>query len=258
MHVDEFGPTDAVPIVFLHGSMVAGWMWMGQVEDLPEYRCLIPDFPGFNRSADEEWISFEDTADRLAEMIRHRCVDGTAYIVGLSLGGIIGLYVAVRHPETVRSLIISGVPPGTVPPLLRALSRMMLWLYQRTWGARLVARIFGIPADESMDAFLETARRTDPRALRAVMDEVHSTPLPQGLDEVTTRVLAVVGEKDTAPARRAVSYLDKVIPGAEGNTVPEVGHQWNAENQDLFSDMVRAWIESGSVDERLLPVGGKR
>jgi pimeloyl-ACP methyl ester carboxylesterase len=213
MHVDEFGPKDAVPIVFLHGSMVAGWMWMGQVEDLPEYRCLIPDFPGFNQSADEEWISFGDTADCVADMIKRRCIDGTANIVGLSLGGIIGLYVAVRHPETVRSLIISGVPHGTVPPLLRAFSRAMLWLYQRTWGARFIARIFGIPQDESMDAFL-----------------------------------------DTASARRAVSYLDEVIPGAAGNTVPEVGHQWNAEKHDLFSDMVRAWIESGSVDERLLPV----
>jgi pimeloyl-ACP methyl ester carboxylesterase len=258
MHVDEFGPTEGVPIVFLHGSMVAGWMWMGQVGDLPDYRCLIPDFPGFHRSAEEEWISFADTADRVAEMIKHRCVDETAHIVGLSLGGIIGLNLTVRHPGTVRSLIISGVPYGTVPPLLKALSRAMLWLYNRAWGARFVAHIFGIPADESMDTFLDTARRTDPSALRAVMDEVNRAPLPQGLNEVTTRVLAVAGEKDTAPARRAVSYLHEVIPGATGCTVPEAGHQWNAEKQELFSEMVRSWIESGSVDSRLLPVSGTR
>ncbi len=258
MHIDEFGPRDAIPIVFLHGSMVAGWMWMGQVEDLPEYRCIIPDFPGFNRSADEKWISFADTADRVAEMIRHRCVDRSAYIVGLSLGGIVGLNVAVRHPETVRSLIISGVPYGTVPPLLRVLSRAMIWMYQRVWGAQLIARLFGIPQDESMDAFLDTARRTDPRALHAVIDEVNREPLPKGLDEVTTPVLAVVGEKDSAIARHAVLYLDEISPDVAGYIVPEVGHQWNAEEQQLFSDMVRSWIESGSVADRLLPVGRTR
>ena len=65
---------------------------------MSEYRCLIPDLPGFDRSAGEEWISFGDTADRIAEMIKHHCADGKAHIVGLSLGGIIGLNVAVRHP----------------------------------------------------------------------------------------------------------------------------------------------------------------
>ena len=46
MYVDEHGPDDGVPIVFLHGSVVAGWMWMGQVQDLSEFRCLLPDLPG--------------------------------------------------------------------------------------------------------------------------------------------------------------------------------------------------------------------
>ena len=109
-----------------------------------------------------------------------------------------------------------------------------------------------------MDAFLDTARRTDPRALHAVIDEVNHEPLPLGLDEVTTPVLAVVGEKDSAIARRAVLYLDEISPGTAGYTVPEVGHQWNAEKQQLFSDMVRLWIKSESVDDRLVPVGGTR
>ena len=255
MHVDEFGPEDGAPIVFLHGSMVAGWMWMGQIEDLREYRCLLPDFPGFGRSGDETWISFADTADRVADMIQQRCVDGRAHVVGLSLGGIIGLHVAVRHPESVRSLIISGVPQGTLPRLLKALSRAMLWLYRRDWGIRLVARILGIPQDESMEAFLDTAMRTDPRALRAVVAEANRAPMPGGLDKVAARVLAVVGERDTAPARRAVRYLHEVIPGAVGCVVPKVGHQWNAEKPKLFSDMVRAWIDLGAVDDRLLRVG---
>ena len=129
MYVDEYGPISGVPIIFLHGSMVAGWMWMGQVEDLPAYRCLIPDFPGFHRSAGEGWISFSDTADRVAKMIKHRCIDGKAHLVGLSLGGIIALNVAVRHPDTVYSMLVSGVPYGVLSPWIKTLSKAMLWLY---------------------------------------------------------------------------------------------------------------------------------
>lgn len=253
MYVDEYGPEAGVPIVFLHGSMVAGWMWMGQVEDLPEYRCLLPDLPGIGRSGRETWTSFAETADRVAEMILDRCPDGSAHLVGLSLGGIIGLHVAARHPERVRSVIVSGVPYGTVPLPLRLISRVMLWLYGRAWGARLVARVFGIPDEESFEAFVQTADQTDLAALRTITAEVYHSPLPADLGGISMPVLAVVGEKDTAPAKRAVLHIQDSILGAATRIVPGVGHQWNAEDQALFSAMVRSWVDSRTVDERLVP-----
>jgi pimeloyl-ACP methyl ester carboxylesterase len=245
---------DGVPIVFLHGSMVAGWMWKGQVADLPDYRCLLPDLPGIGSSAEESWTSFADTSDGIAELIETRCTGRSAHLVGLSLGGITGLHVVARHPELVRSLIVSGVPYGRLPSALRLLSTVMIGLYRRPWGARLVARLFGIPDDESMDAFMQTARQTDPASLQALTREVSRTPLPQGLEAVTVPTLAVVGEKDTAPARQAVPYLRGVMPNAVGCIVPEVGHQWNAENQELFSDMIRQWITLQAVNDQLIEV----
>lgn len=124
--VQEHGPEDGAPIVFLHGSMVAGWMWLGQVEGLPGHRCLLPDFPGVGGSFDEEWVSFADTADRLAGSIRDGCAGGSAHLVGLSLGGIVALHVALRHPDVARSILVSGVPSGSIPFALRALSSLML------------------------------------------------------------------------------------------------------------------------------------
>lgn len=254
MHVSEFGPPDATPVVFLHGSMVAGWMWFAQAEDLSEFRCLIPDLPGFDQSSDEEWVNFGTAADRVAEIIVERCPDRSAHVIGLSLGGIVGLHLAIRHPDAVRSLLVSGVPYGGVPLPLRALSRSFLWLYQRPWGASLVAATFGIPKDESHDAFLATARRTDPRALQAVMQEVNSGALPEDLGQLATPVLAVVGENDSALAKRAVPYLVENATTALGAIVPRVGHQWNAEDRELFSAMVRAWVTSQTVEQRLLRV----
>lgn len=117
MEIDGYGPVDGTPVVFLHGSMVAGWMWLGQVERLPEYRCLLPDFPGIGRSANETWVSFADTADRVAAVVSERRGGGSAHVVGLSLGGIIGLNLAAQHPESVRSLLVSGVPIESLPAL---------------------------------------------------------------------------------------------------------------------------------------------
>lgn len=254
MHVEIFGPDDGTPVVFLHGSMVAGWMWMGQVDDLPEYRCLLPDLPGIGNSAITPWLSFSDTSDKIANMISTKCPGRKAHIVGLSLGGITALHVAAKHPEVVESLIVSGLPYGKINLPLRLLSSVMLKLYNRPWGARAIASLFGIPDDDSMDAFMNTALQTDPISLRNLTKEIFKTPVPQNLDQVTVPTLAVVGEKDTAPAKRAVRYLQSVMPNAAGYSVPQVGHQWSAANRELFSEMIRLWVDSKSVPEQFLRI----
>lgn len=254
MYFEVFGPDDGTPVVFLHGSMVAGWMWMGQVDDLPEYRCLLPDLPGIGNSATTPWVSFSDASDKIANIISTKCPSGRAHIVGLSLGGITALHVAVKHPEVVESLIVSGVPYGKINLLLRILSSVMLKLYGRPWGARAIASLFGLPHDESMVAFMKTALQTDPISLRNLTKEVLQTPVPKNLDQVTAPTLAVVGEKDTIPAKRAVRYLQDVMPNAAGYSVPRVGHQWNAENRELFSEMIRLWVNSKSIPKQFLRV----
>jgi pimeloyl-ACP methyl ester carboxylesterase len=170
----------------------------------------------------------------------------------LSLGGIVGLYLAQRQPEVVESLLVSGVPFGRVSPALRALNRVLLAIYPRRWGAGLVARVFGIPDDESRQAFLETAKTTSPAALRDISDLNNNKPIPDHIGDIKAPTLAVVGEKDTKIARSAVPYLAEQIPDAIGATVPGVGHQWNAEEPDLFTEMVKAWVDDGEVHPSLI------
>ena len=173
--------------------MVAGWMWMGQVDDLPEYRCFLPDLSGIGNSANTPWISFSDTSDKIANMILTECPGGRAHIVGLSLGGITALHVAANYREVVESLIVSGIPYGKINLSLRILSGVMLKLYSRPWGVRAIASLFGIPHDESMLTFMRTALQTDPVSLRNLTKEVFQKPVPKNLDQVTVPTLAIVG-----------------------------------------------------------------
>lgn len=111
-----------------------------------------------------------------------------------------------------------------------------------------------IPPDESTEAFVETARRTRPATLQRIMAEVGRAPLPAGLDQVQAPTLAVAGTRDTRPARRALSHLQSTMPRAVGYLVPGVGHQWNAEQPQLFTDVVRQCVTDLAVDPRLVAV----
>lgn len=254
MYVEERGPATGEPIVFLHGSMVAGWMWTEQVAALSEdHRTIVPDLPGIGASASEPWTSFAGAAEAVAGEIRDRAPDG-AHVVGLSLGGIIALNLVAADPACCRSVLVSGVPSGTLSLPLRLLGRAMGAAYGTPVGSRLIGRLFGLPDAESMEAFVATAVATDRSAIRAIGAEVASTPLPNGLDRVAVPTLAVVGEKDTKPARRAVPWLVTTMPNARGATVPGVGHQWNAEDPALFSDMVRRWVADRALHPSLVEV----
>lgn len=78
----------------------------------------------------------------------------------------------------------------------------MASIYGTAFGSRMIGRIFGLPAEESMDAFVATAAATDRSAIKAIIAEVSSRPLPDDLARIALPTLAVDGEKDTEPARR--------------------------------------------------------
>ena len=252
MYVEVQGPQDGEPILFLHGSMVAGWMWTDQVAALSAtHRTIVPDLPGLGRSGSETWSSFAGAAETVGIDLESRSPGG-AHVVGLSLGGIVAQNLAVSRPELCKSVLVSGVPGAALSGSLRLVNRTMAAVYGTSLGARVIGRAFGMPDDESMKAFVATAKATDPSAIKAVVAEVSSKPLPDRLETIQVPVLAVVGEKDTELARDAVPLLVSTIPGARGAQVPSVGHQWNAEAPELFTEMVGAWVDDAAVHPDLI------
>ena len=101
------GPSDAPPIVFVHGTRLTGSMWVAQQAALSgEYRTIAMDLPAHGMRADEPF-TLDSAADALAETIRE-VAGGRAIVVGLSLGGYVAMALAAREPDLVRGLVLSG------------------------------------------------------------------------------------------------------------------------------------------------------
>ena len=116
------GPT----LVLLHGGGDSGEHSFERQLDLfsMNHRIIAPDQVGQGRTPDvpgplSYTLMMQDTATLLTTLKLSR-VD----IVGFSDGGILGLMLAVRHPELVRRLVISGVniaPEGLTAAQLEGL-----------------------------------------------------------------------------------------------------------------------------------------
>jgi hypothetical protein len=54
--------------------------------------------------------------------------------------------------------------------------------------------------------------------------------------------------------RRAAHVLSRTLP-AQAMVVPRVGHMWNLQAPDLFTETVRAWITDQPVPKELVVYG---
>ncbi|HWE69596.1 MAG TPA: alpha/beta hydrolase [Acidimicrobiales bacterium] len=107
MFVDAVG--NGEPLVLLHGGMASNLGWIAQLEDFSaRFRVIAPERPGHGRAPDIEGpYRYEAMADATAALLASLGLP-PAHLVGWSDGGIIGLLVAIRHPERVARVVAFG------------------------------------------------------------------------------------------------------------------------------------------------------
>ena len=250
MFIHESGPTDGPTIVFLHGTATNGTMWKDEMKRLTNYHCLAPDFPGYGQSYHQKWVSVDETANQIIDVIsrtRHRQV----HIVGLSLGGMIGIMLLSKAPDLIDRAIIDGAGvPSTVPILMKVGLYIVQPFLHTNFVTKTIARFYNVP-DEDLDEFSQNMRSVSPSSFTRSVIQVNSLRRPPGLDKVTSPVLFVTGEKEKATTPLQIR-LAEIMPNAQVRIAPNMGHAWMIEAPELHYRMVEAWLSNKPLPEELV------
>lgn len=104
--------TDSVEVVFVHGGAQNAHTW-DTVALALERPALAVDLPGHGHSG---WrvdgaYTPANLADDVAVAVRAHAPDARV-VVGMSLGGLTSMELAVRHPDLVRHLVMVDITPG--------------------------------------------------------------------------------------------------------------------------------------------------
>jgi len=118
MYTEVYG--QGQPLLFIHGNSGSGGNFFKQVPHFSKkYKVIIADSRAQGKSADKgDSLSYEMMADDYAALLDAMKID-SAYVVGWSDGGINGLLMAIRHPQKVKKLAITGAnlrPDNTAIP----------------------------------------------------------------------------------------------------------------------------------------------
>jgi pimeloyl-ACP methyl ester carboxylesterase len=111
IHLAEAGPEDGTPVLCLHGWPQHWWIWRRVIPLLrDEHRLLCPDLRGFGWSG---WPADGDfRKDRLAEdalALLDLLEIERAHVAAHDWGAWVGLLLAVRSPERLRTLLALGI-----------------------------------------------------------------------------------------------------------------------------------------------------
>lgn len=199
----------SIPVLFLHGLGETPQAWNGVINEFESIDALTPTV--FDQPSGTPW-SLHERTDELAASLNDP-VD----VVGLSLGAVMGLDLAIRHPHMVRSLFLSA--PQARPP--KALMRIQSVL-MRVLPERLVC-----PSQISKQQLLEILR------------QISAIDFEPELGNITVPTTIACGSKDRAnlPAARTISQQ---IPHARLIVVPDAGHQWHQLMPTQFAHELKA------------------
>ncbi len=116
------------PLIMLHGVVVGIAAFGPNLLALSEKRQVIAvELQGHGRTPDvDRPLSVEAMADDIAALMRHLGID-QADVLGYSLGGGVALQTAIRHPESVRKLVVVSEPfrrDGWYPEVLVSMAQM--------------------------------------------------------------------------------------------------------------------------------------
>ena len=95
--------SDSVNVLLLHGWAANHHIFNLLAASLPECRVAAPDLPGHGAAGFDGTFDVAAVADSLAAQLNE-----PAHLLGWSLGGLVALHMAARHPEKVRSLCLTA------------------------------------------------------------------------------------------------------------------------------------------------------
>ena len=247
LHVEDTGGTGPA-IAFSHGLLWSASMWRFQVAAFRDrFRCVAWDHRGQGRSeVTESGYDMDTLADDATALIAQLGL-APVHFVGLSMGGFVGMRVAARCPELVRSLVLMETAGDAEPwqnvPKYAAMSFLARFVGIRPFVPAVMKIMFGrtFRSDRERAALREGLAReliaNDLTGMRRALHGVISrTPVgAEELARIRASVLVVSGEEDTAVASARSMRLAAQIPGAKFVRLPRAGHTSSMEEPEAVN-----------------------
>lgn len=221
------------PVLLIHGGLGYADIWGAQVADLSkDHMVIVAESRGHGRSTrTADPYSYDLMASDYVALLDYLKVDKVA-IVGWSDGGIIGIDIAMKHPEKLTKVFaqaantkVDGVKPDV--------------MQNKTFAGYIdhAGQVYKkiSPTPDQYDAFVEQI---------SGMWASQPNWTDDDLKKINTPVAIVLGDHDEAITREHTDYMAKTIPGAKLIILDNASHFAMVQDPEGYNKAVRDFIDN--------------
>jgi pimeloyl-ACP methyl ester carboxylesterase len=219
------------PLIMLHGGLGNSNYWGNQVPALAKkYKVIVMDSRGHGRSTrNEEPYGYDLMASDVVGLLDYLKIDKVA-LVGWSDGAILGLDIAMRHPERLSKLFAFAANSDT-------------------------AGVADISASPVFNAYIDRAGKeyealsATPTEFGTFVDQISKMWATQpnwtadDLKKITVPTWIVDGDRDEAIKRENTEFMAANIPNAGLLILPNVSHFAFLQDPQQFTDAVLHFMD---------------
>jgi pimeloyl-ACP methyl ester carboxylesterase len=253
-----------MPVVFVHGSLSDGGYWADQIGPFAEHYRTIAysrryNYPNTNPA--RSGYSAVVDADDLAGFIQALHL-GKVVVIGHSYGALTALFLAVKHPELVRALVLAEppavsllahLPDDTGKAMFEDIQRRMVAPMQQAFRggdrdagvAAFIDYVFNDPhawdkmSESSRQETLRNAHEWDVMMTTGILFPDISPPT---IRKITTPVLLLSGAKSYPFLGLITEELARQLPNRETIVLPGAGHQMWYQAPEVCRKDVEAFL----------------
>jgi 3-oxoadipate enol-lactonase len=238
-------------LVLLHSLGTDRTLWEGQLNPLiaTGRRVVAIDLPGHGRSTAGIGPYTIDTLGKDVRAVIELVEPGPFEIMGISFGGLVGLWLAITSGERVSALVAANTSGRLGSKTLwddriAAVHRSGLGSISHDVLARFFAPDFASYHPDLYARFSEVFSSNDPVGYTGCCTILRDTDLTGQVGSISCPVLVVGGDLDIATPPDQIRTLHRQIEGSMVEVIPGAAHLSNVDQPEVFNRIVGDFLSA--------------
>jgi pimeloyl-ACP methyl ester carboxylesterase len=201
------------------------------------YEFKLFDLPGHGDStvtASDNY--FEDTVEFVITQIKKH---GAGFILGLSLGASLAVHIALREPELVKGIIVTGYSPFIPEDLKEVMENQYNYFLNIEENDKNIAAHFNNLHGDKWNDTLKKVLYT--------MTFNYPTITEEDIKNIKPPVFIINGSNELHEVE-AATYVKNQNNGIEIGLLPFAGHTANIDQPEIYNSMVKTFLEKIRIE----------
>jgi len=246
-------------IFFSHGYLMNNTMFNGQIDVFKDrFRCVSFDHRGHGQSeVTKNGYELDNLVTDAISLIE-ALDEGPVHFVGMSTGGFVGMRIALRRPDLLKSLVLMDTSAEAESETALKQYNLLLWMIKYVGLWAVVGQVMPILfhknflKDDSRQAEVKNWRHIvtghSKRGIVSFGKGIFSrNSVLEQLAGLSLSAAVIVGEQDIATTPEYAQRMVDVIPNAKLYKIPDAGHSAAVEKPTEVADAMRDFYTNAGI-----------